>query len=756
MQIISRPASAGLLLSLAFATLSAAPGAAAEEAAFVGSESCAACHPAEQAAWLESDHRQAMLPAGAGSVRGNFDDVRVTFHGVESRLFRDPERYRVTTAGPGGERATFDIAYTFGHYPVQQYLVDIGNGYLQALNLAWDSRAGEAGGQRWYHLRADEKIDANHPFFWTRHFQNANSRCIECHSTGFAKNFDPESAAYSTAWAEPGVGCEACHGPASRHLELAAANRLDAADSGFERKPAAGLTWSFRDGEAIASPSGTRDDSWVDTCGGCHSRRGSLGDPKPGAGYHQQYRLALLERGLYFADGQIDDEVFVAGSFLQSRMHARGVTCGNCHDPHSGKPLAQGNALCAQCHQPAVYDSEKHHRHPSGSGGAQCVNCHMPARLYMQVDWRRDHRISRPDPWLSQRLGVPNACTGCHRDRDDAWAAAAMRGWGLEPGPAAWAAANHGIARQDMLAFREFAADPAALGLPPIRQATLLAGLAGFPTRLALETAAGYLHDPDPLLRRAAVTALQPFPAELRWQLLSPLIDDPVKSVRLEAAELLADLRPRLNGADADRLDRLLGEYRESLAYRADSPGGQLAIGNLESRLGFTILAERAFRSALDIEPRFVPALLNLSDLYRSLGSDGEARELLQRALEFAPDDANVDHAWGLYLVRAGRRDEAREYFARALEQENATPRHAYVYAVALDSAGRTADAIAALDRATERWPNTLDLYFLQVSYMDKAGRAAGIERYLGLLATVAGNNPQIRNWINKYGLDQP
>ena len=255
MQTLRRPALAGPLLALALGAVLTAPSRSlAQAAAFVGSESCAACHPAEQAAWRGSDHRQAMLPADAESVRGDFDDARVVFHGVDSRLFRDGERYRVTTAGPGGERASFDIAYTFGHYPVQQYLVDVGRGYLQALNLAWDSRASEDGGQRWYHLRADEEIDANHPFFWTRHFQNANSRCIECHSTGFRKNFDPESTAFSTAWAEPGVGCEACHGPASRHLELAAANRLDAEHSGFERRPAAELGWSFEGGASIASP----------------------------------------------------------------------------------------------------------------------------------------------------------------------------------------------------------------------------------------------------------------------------------------------------------------------------------------------------------------------------------------------------------------------------------------------------------------------------------------------------------------------
>lgn len=753
MKPATRPLLAGLFYLLLLVT--GTPLAAAADtpsASYVGSRTCGECHAAEQAAWQSSDHGRAMLPAGPGSVLGDFDDVRVKFHGIETRLFRDGERYRVTTAGADGKPATFTIAYTFGHYPVQQYLADIGDGRLQALNVAWDSRAQSAGGQRWYHLRSDEEFDAQSPFFWTRHLQNANSRCIECHSTGFGKNYDADTVSYASSWAEPGVGCEACHGPASRHLELAAANKLSGENSGFERKPEKHLSWAFRGDDAIASPSGSGDDAWVDTCGGCHSRRDSFADPEPLTGYHQQYRLALLEPGLYFADGQIDDEVFVLGSFLQSKMHGRGVTCGNCHDPHSGKTLIAGNGLCTQCHRPQVYDRTEHHRHAPDSPGARCVDCHMPERLYMQVDARRDHGFSLPDPWLSQRLGVPDACTGCHRDRDDAWAAATLAGWGIERRANDWAQTNRGLGRQDMRVFGAFSEDPAMLELAPIRQATLITSLAGFPTRSSLEVSSGYLGAEDPLLRRAAVSALQPMPAGLRWQLLNPLIGDPVKAVRLEVANRLADLRPQLDGADAARLDRLLDEYRESLAYQADAPGGQLAIGNLEHRLGYPILAERAYKRALDIEPDFLPALLNLADLYRSLNSEDEARPLLERALRVAPDNANAQQAMGLYLVRKGDRDAALEHFAAAVEQPGAGPGNFYTYAVALDSAGRTDDAIAALAAASKRFPNTLELYYLQVSYMDKSGNTIGIQKYLSLLDEVAGNNPQIRAWVKKYG----
>ena len=686
------------------------------------------------------------------NVLGNFDNNKVSFHDIETRLFKDGEIFKVATAGPGGKPGVFTIAYTFGHYPLQQYLIDTGKGHLQALNIAWDSRTADNGGQRWYHLQADETIDPEHPLFWTGHFQNANSRCIECHSTNLQKNFDLKNNHYTTKWAEVGVGCEACHGPASQHIALATANQLTGNETGFSKRPKPGLTWAFRGNDDIASPSGTGDESLIDTCGGCHSRRSSLGDATPLTAFHDQYRLALLDQGLYFADGQADDEVFVLGSFLQSKMQQQGVTCANCHNVHSGKLVARGNALCAQCHNPGRFDTQSHHHHQTESTGAQCVNCHMPERTYMTVDPRRDHNFAIPDPWLSVKSGTPNACTTCHRGKTNTWATRSMTGWGQTETRDIWSEINQRLDLQDSLMFKNYAENPPALDLPSIRQATLTSKLGAFPSRLMVEAVSSQLNSPDPLIRRAAVTALLAMPVQLRWRLLNPLIEDPMKSVRLEVASVLADAHAQLAGKDAERLGKLIDEYRESLNYNADSPAGQLTIGNLESRLGYSILAEQAYKKALEIESSFVPAQINLSDLYRSMGSDGKSRMLLERALIVAPDSAVTNHAYGLFLVRSGKLDEALDYLERATSVEDSNPRYVYVYAVALDSRGQTDAAIKVIATASKRWPNNLDLYFLQVSYMDKTGHTDGIHHYLSLLASIAVNNPQVRNWINKYG----
>jgi predicted CXXCH cytochrome family protein len=739
------------LLTITFTAVTAVPAANGQTVAFAGSAQCMSCHEEIYADWQRSDHHKAMQPASKGNVLGDFSDVTVRFHGIDTRLFENDGTYRVATLGKDGEPGVYTVKYTFGHYPLQQYLIDIGKGHLQALNVAWDSRPAAQGGQRWYHLQTDEDIDPEHPFFWTRHFQNANSRCIECHSTNVSKNFDPAGASYATSWSEVGVGCESCHGPAAEHLDLASNKQLDATHTGFDRKRTPPLAWAFRGNDDIASPSGTISNAHLDTCGGCHSRRSSLGDTTPLADYHDQYRLALLDQGLYFEDGQIDDEVFVMGSFLQSKMHRSGVTCDNCHNVHSGKLIAEGNALCAQCHKPERFDTTDHHRHPAGSAGAQCVNCHMPERLYMSVDLRRDHSFTIPDPQLSMVSNAPNACTTCHQGKTDAWAVKAMTKWGTTERKNIWPLINQGLDRQDSLVFRDYASNPSSLNLTPIRQATLLGKLAGFPSRLSVETAASQLSNPDPLIRRAAVSALRPMQVEVRWQLLNSLINDPVKVIRLEVASVLTDALVQLEGKDAERLGKLIEEYRETLNYQADSPAGQLSIGNLEASLGFSILAENAYLRSLEIEAYYVPTLINLADLYRATDRDHEARKLLQLALEVAPDSANTNHAYGLFLVREGKQDEALEYFATAVKQADSSPGNVYVYAVALDSLGQTDAAMKAIDASTKSWPNNLDLAFLQVSYMDKSGQTGGIQRYLRLLHSVASNSPQVKAWIAKY-----
>ncbi len=679
---------------------------------YLGSEACGACHQPQLEAWKQSHHHQAMLPATEEHVLGDFDDATFEYAGLTHRFFRKDGRYLVETDNAEGELQTFEVAYTFGFDPLQQYLIGFPDGRYQALNIVWDSRPGADGGQRWYHLYPDDAVTHDDPLHWTGSFQNWNSRCASCHSTGLEKNYDLGGNAYDTTWAEINVACEACHGPGQAHARWAAGER-DAPDPGFANALPAPGVWVPREGHPTLRLDGDASmRTRTGACAGCHSRRAEIAPLRPGAAFADLYQLSLLEGPLYHPDGQVSEEVYVHGSFLQSRMHAAGVSCSDCHDPHSGRPRAEGNALCARCHQPDVFDRPAHHHHAEGSEGAACVNCHMPATTYMGVDPRRDHSLRVPEPRLSVEWGIPNACNTCHDDRDFEWAAGAVAAWfpdsGLRAahaGPLAAARENRADALPRLL---EVAASPSASG---IVRATALLESGRFPSGAAMSAAQAGLQSADPLIRAAAVRALEAYPAGQRYLLLSPLISDPALSVRTDVAAQLADVPlTELTEAQRAELRRLRNEYLDTLRLTADMPEGLLNLGNFLARSGAAEAAERAYRQALLLSPGFVPASINLADLYRANGLDPAAEKLLQDALTRMPDHAAALHSLGLLRVRQGRVEDAVTLLARAAELEPANARYSYVYAVALYELGRQAEAIRVLEEALDRHPGHPDI----------------------------------------------
>jgi cytochrome c-type biogenesis protein CcmH/NrfG len=439
---------------------------------------------------------------------------------------------------------------------------------------------------------------------------------------------------------------------------------------------------------------------------------------------------ALLEEPLYFADGQIRDEVYVYGSFLQSKMHAKGVTCGDCHDPHTLEvKYGGGNQLCNQCHLAEKFDSPEHHRHAPDSSGARCVECHMPERTYMVVDPRRDHSLRIPRPDLSQLLGAPNACNRCHTDRDASWAAGAIAEWTGRDRPAElhWApllaAARAGVPGLDaalggLIANRE---------VPAIVRATAVGLLRGRPDRSALPVLAGALSDEAPLVRSAAVEVLDSARDEVRLPLGGLVLDDPVRAVRIGAGRVLAGVPAgRLSADQKPLIERALAEYVTAQNVNADRAEAHVNLAGLYVDRGEPERAEAAYRRAIAIEPTFVGAYVNLADLYRSLERDAEGEQVLRQAFERAPDDAGVRHSLGLVLVRLGRVPEALLSLQRAADLAPGNPRYAYVYAVALRSEDR-ARATPALEETHARHPGdrevlqTLALYLEEDGEIDKA-----------------------------------
>jgi tetratricopeptide (TPR) repeat protein len=736
-----------ILLALLF--VCASPVFASASADYTGRETCVDCHKEQEKQWTGSHHDLAMQEATAGTVLGNFDDASLTHYGITSQFFRKDNRFIVRTEGPDGKLQDYEIAYTFGVYPLQQYLVSFPNGRLQALPLAWDSRMKEEGGQRWFHLYPDEKLAPGDALHWTGPDQNWNYMCAECHSTELRKNYDQASDTFNTTWSEINVSCEACHGPGSQHVAWA---RKEPGSEQFsetrglvarfdERKDVA---WTMDPKTGNASRSRPRStDSEIEVCAQCHSRRSSISqDYVPGNPFMDHYVPSLLVEGLYHADGQIDDEVYVYGSFLQSRMYAAGVTCSDCHEPHSLALRAPGNDVCAQCHLPAKYDRKSHHFHEPGSEGASCAECHMPPKNYMVVDPRHDHSMRIPRPDLSVKLGTPNACNNCHADRDADWAAQQIKTWygDVLPGYQTYAEALHAARRDAQGAGDALAAVIKSAKTPDIAKATAVAELGPYLNRETFEVFIETLEDPDPMVRLAGTRVLDSLPDELRIPLAARRLDDPVRTIRMEAARVLASApEEALTESQRGSLDRAMEEYRQALMVNAERAESQTSLGDLLVRTGDQAGATQAYLKAVELDPTFIPAYANHADFLRHQGRDDSAEERLRAALEVDPQSAAIHHALGLTLVRRKSLDEAVEHLRLASELSPDDARYVYVYAVALESLGQRRNAIDILTTAHERYPGNRDILSALASFHMKQGDQEKASEYFAKLKAAGG-----------------
>ena len=711
---------------------------------FVGTSACASCHVAENTQWSRSQHGVAMAAANERTVLGNFNDARVDYAGTTTRFYRRDGKYFVHTDGADGRLADFEVQYTFGVQPLQQYLIALPQGRLQAFSIAWDTRPTEAHGQRWLPMRPGERVTHTDELHWTQPSQNWNYMCADCHSTGLRKNYDQSADRFRTSWAEVSVGCEACHGPGSRHVQWASdrhAGQRGISDStkGLvarldERR---GVRWTPVAATGNAQRSHPRtSDREIETCAQCHSRRTQIADGYvAGKPFLDYYRPALLSRPLYHADGQQRDEVYDWGSFLQSRMYARGVTCSDCHDPHSGKPKADGNAVCATCHLPGKYDGPQHTHHEVGSTGASCAGCHMPTTTYMVVDPRHDHSLRIPRPALSVKLGTPNACTACHTTRDAKWAAAKAEAWyGPEPAPgpherlAATLAAVDAGAPDAQARLRALAIDPEQ---SRIARATALAELTPPPGGPALDALRAAVNDSSALIRFGALLAAERLPAQQRLRLVEPLLSDPMRVIRVEAARQLAGVPvEQLSPERQYAFHRAATEFVETQRYNADRPEARVALGTFYAERGDAAAAERELLSAIRLAPSSVPAYVNLADVYRTLGRDAEGETLLRTALTRAPESGALHYALGLVLTRLQRRDPALHEFSRAAGLEPANARFAYVNAIALNSSGRADAAIAQLRKALDLHPVDGDIISALADFYRQRGDTVQAMRY--------------------------
>jgi len=686
-------------------------------AEYTGRASCKECHEKQYDLFQGSDHDLAMDTAITETVLGDFSDVTYTHYGISSRFYMSDGKYMVHTEGPDGAMLDYQVSYVFGVRPLQQYLIEFPGGRYQCLPICWDTRPKNEGGQRWYHIHQDEHIPPDDILHWTHVTQNWNYMCAECHSTNLRKNYSYSEKAYHTTWSEIDVSCEACHGPGSEHIDWA--EKVEAGSSPdiypdmglvVRLKDTDNATWVFDPDSVTARRSVPRQsDELVQMCSRCHSRRAvATEDYYHGGSLLDTHWPSLLDEGLYFADGQIQDEVYVYASFLQSKMYQAGVVCKDCHEPHSGKIYVDGNALCYRCHMATEYGPRKHHLHDPAKEGASCMECHMHERTYMVVDPRRDHSIRVPRPDLSDKLGTPNSCNQCHPDKSTKWATDYLREWYGQDlldqphyGETFWAGRQRYPEAQKELLRLGADQDQA-----PMIRANAIALLGGYPDATTAELLQQTIIDPEPLIRYATMTVVEFAEPEFIRDMAIPRLRDSVKLVRLMAANSLAAVpRDLIPGEALAQLNTALEEYNASLMINADHPSTHLNFGNLYLNTGDYTKAESSYKEAIELEPGLVGPYINLADLYRRLNRDDEGAQVLQSALEKYPDLAAIHYALGLLKVRQGKHAEAMAYLENATRHDPDDPHYSYVYAIGLNSQQKPMEALEMLKATVKQHP---------------------------------------------------
>ncbi|HHX6700616.1 TPA: tetratricopeptide repeat protein [Pseudomonas aeruginosa] len=738
------PRSAGYCAGLLWITaLPLLPAVATSETDGLVEESvCQTCHARQSEQWRGSHHQLAMQPANPGSVLGDFADARFSHAGETTRFYRKGDGFWVNTPAADGGNADFQVRYTFGVEPLQQYLLDTGDGHLQALGVAWDTRR-----KAWFHLYPDERVDARHPLHWSKPQQNANFMCMECHNTGFERNHDAASGRFDSRWLASGVGCQSCHGPAAAHLAWTRQPDRREAHAGFAGSLAA-----------------TANRAQVESCARCHSRRSPLSDGFDAtARLLDDYLPSPLGPVLYELDGKIRDEVFEYGSFVQSRMYAKGVACSDCHDPHGARLKANGNDVCLQCHNPtgravrsdiddsglvaADYSSREHLRHrPEGPAG-KCVACHMPGKYYMVNDLRHDHSFSVPNPAQALALGVPDACVGCHARMPGASLVERFRNWYPNAIP------RDGGYAQDLALVRDGRPGAAAAllrqllhsDLPAIRRATLLGEVPGYPGQPLLRQALAALGEKDPQVREAAIGAVATLlsPTE-RVEPIAPSLNDPVRAVRLSAAYALLPAIAEL-GTHGTAWRRAIDEYEGAQLVQRERAEANLNLANLYRADGRSGLVEASLREALRRDADFAPARVALGQWLENAGRDSEAVTLLHEGIRRQPQSGLLHYARGLALIRQGKREAARQALAEALAAEPDNPRYPYVLAVAWHETGQPDKAIETLRALLARRPAERAARLALADYLRQAGDAAGADAVLVELRAINPDDPLFR-----------
>lgn len=705
---------------------------------YAGTSTCIECHEKEYRDWLGSDHDESMKKASDKTVKGNFDEI--TFHNrnISAKFFRKDGKFMVNTRGPNDKFHDYEIVYTFGTEPLQQYIVEFPKGRYQCLRIAWDTNK-----KAWFDLYPGMKIGVKEWIHWTKGGMNWNTACADCHSTNVHKNYFNKADSFHTTYTIINVSCEACHGPGKRHINFVKSGSYDSTKA-----------YPSTMSHLSMIPENTAHQQ-VDDCARCHSRRVQFTEAYNHRGtFRDHYAPEILRDHIYFPDGQILEEDYVYSSFIQTKMYHNNVRCTNCHNPHSTRLKFEGNALCLQCHEAKKYNVFEHHFHEDTQGGTQCINCHMDGRYYMVNDYRRDHSFRIPRPDLSLKYGVPNACNSCHTDKDAEWASNWIVKW-------------YGPVRKknyaDVLCLGSTHSEESVPVLdtlirsksqPAIARATAVWYLGFIDNEKSNDAILSALNDPDPTVRYTAIEDLQSFPRELRYQFVTPLLNDSVRSVRVMAFDALTDISATRFGKEYHKIyNNVLSEYKEMLDIRADFPGGQLQRARYYERIGEDRKAEEALEKAIALDSLFDAARINLAHLFYNQGKNQQAIDLFKLVNRIEPDYGPAYYSLGLIYAGENRMEEAIDYLDKALNIDKNNQRIYYNLGLAYQKSGDNKAAEATFEEGLQINPDNGDILYALVVLYAQQKQYKMARKYLPRLEKNYSDKNQVNqleNYINQ------
>ncbi|MCO4798448.1 MAG: hypothetical protein KC484_04490 [Colwelliaceae bacterium] len=666
---------------------------------------CIYCHANQLMEWQTSDHAKSMAIADKHSVLGNFNNATVKHYGQKAIFFIEKNQYQVKISYDD-KSDTYPIKYTFGYFPLQQYLVETEPGTLQVLPFAWDSRDKKEGGQRWYHNYAHEEIRPEDRLHWRQPLQNWNGMCADCHSDGLERNYDTDKNSFNTQFDNINVGCLSCHGDTPEHGEK---QNKESSHRAAVVPPLGNWLRNINDKTAHWQGK-ARDNSFMDNCFACHSLRSPLTDGfKANIPFLEQFTPQLPAAPNYHADGQIKEEVYVYGSFLQSKMYGAGVNCLDCHDKHTMKIKIEGNGLCLQCHSGETYNVKEHHQHQENSQGAECVNCHMPETRYMGVDDRRDHSFKIPRPDLSEQFNTPNACIKCHEDKSNQWAEENLTKWHGKPQtllPSKYFLMKLNAGQS--ISVAQHLSIIADEKLDVISRASALQMLSYTTQSIPANKLLPYIKHNEPLLRLSAASVGLLLAPKEREKHLSALLNDKLKAIRVAAARSLVSTTITSENqsifssafeelTSANEINSWRGEFRANQAMMALEVNDSLG-------------AETLLKQAIKIEPYFDAGYINLADLYRSQQRASLVNSVLRQGMKNNPLSGALTYSYGLHLVRQQKLAKAIEYFEKSINLDSQNSQYAYTYVLAIDGKGNSQNALIELKKLIPKYADKSQL----------------------------------------------